>query len=132
MVLGFYKSLWAVNVNPVVKQLNPPPPFSPPSMSFDGISVGGHAVLLLELSVADTSCCLQSAGLGHFTVKIKQPPKSVSIASLVVKYKTDNLTLRVLNNSTSDFSLECRTHIYIPGFAAISLLISLSRCRGRP
>lgn len=57
----------------------------------------------------------QAAGLGHFTIKIKQPPKSVSIASLVVKYKTDNLTLRVLNNSTSDFSLQCRAHVYVPG-----------------
>ena len=57
----------------------------------------------------------QAAGMGHFAIKFQQPAKAVSVASLVVKFKTDSLTLRVLNNSTSDFSLECRKHIYIPG-----------------
>ena len=56
---------------------------------------------------------LQAAGLGHFVVKIKQGPKS-TVASLLVKYKTDSVTLRVVNNC-SEFSLHCRSHIYVPG-----------------
>ena len=55
----------------------------------------------------------QAAGLGHFVVKVKQGPKA-SVASLLVKFKTDSMTLRVINNC-SEFSLHCRTYIYVPG-----------------
>ena len=61
-------------------------------------------------------------------VRVKQTART-SLASVLVRFKTDSVSLRVLNNCTSDFSLQCRTHLYVPGriisstFAPLSCLL---------
>ena len=67
-----------------------------------------------------------AAGLGHFVVRVKQTART-SLASVLVKFKTDSVSLRVLNNCTSDFSLQCRTHLYVPGRIISPTFAPLSR-----
>lgn len=69
--------------------------------------------MTLVLHQLQRALILQAAGLGHFVIKVKQGPKA-TVASLLVKYKTDSVALRVINNC-SEFSLHCRPHIYVPG-----------------